>query len=471
MAKPTAVLPLRFASLEENPQPPGSLDASSQPVFQLWLAIVFPKLLLEVLTGDQPDQAAIVIEQVKGQPLVYAASAVAEHCGINTGMALGAAYALCPHVIVHHYDAQTEGRIRDDLTGRWHHHHCMAVSPTPAASLLLANSGQTTIVSSKEKLRSALGPLPIRLLPLNDKQLKQLYDTGVRVLRDLWRLPKDALARRFGVDLVRYLDASLGRFPDVRRELKLPESFAAHREWPFEISDTALLLTIAKELLDEMAQFLRNRDVCISRCEFAFRHTRLPLTKMVVGVCQPTRDAGRLLQLLQEHLDRITLPAPVIGMELAAADLQAYTVSSDALFLFPNEPLQQNTLSVDILLERLQARLGREAIQNICAKPDHRPEYAHGFTSKLEKQCAELVRYRPLWLLPVPQPLKKHRGQLWRHGPLSLRQGPERIESGWWSGDDVCRDYYIAVDGKGSRLWVFRDLKSQGRWFLHGLFS
>ena len=52
-----------------------------------------------------------------------------------------------------------------------------------------------------------------------------------------------------------------------------------------------------------------------------------------------------------------------------------------------------------------------------------------------------------------------------------MLQGPERIESGWWSGDDVCRDYYIAVDGKGSQLWVFKDLKSQDRWFLHGLFA
>jgi protein ImuB len=515
MAKPTAVLPLRFAPLAEAHQPPGLANTSQQPIFPLWLAIVFPKLLLEIFANGQLDQPAIVIQEIKGQPLVYAATAAAEHCGINVGMALGAAYALCPHVKVHHYDAYVENNrleqlalwavqftpklsvqppnalllevrgslkffgglkkllatISDGLIGHWQHHHYLAVSPTPAASLLLANSGKTTVVSSKEKLRSALGSLPIRLLPLNEKQLKQLYNTGVRVLRDLWRLPKAGLARRFGTELVRYLDTTLGYFPDVRQELKVPESFTASRQWPFEVSDITLLMIIAKELLDEMAQFLQSHDACISQCEFVLRHSQsLPLS-VCIGVRQPTRDAGHLRQLLQEHLGRITLPAPVIGIELTAADLQAYTAISEALFLFPNEPSQQSTISVDALLERLQARLGREVIQNVCAKADYRPEYAHLYVEKVKNQCTQLVHYRPLWLLPKPKLLKKHRGKLWHQGPLCIQQGPERIENGWWSGDDVRRDYYIAVDSKGSKLWVFKDLKSQDQWFLQGLFA
>ena len=515
MVKPTAVLPLRFASLEEIHQSPELQGASQQHIFPLWLAVVFPKLLLEVLTHGRPDQPAVVIQDIKGQPLVYAATVAAEHCGINAGMALGAAYALCPHVKVHHYDAYVENHrleqlarwavqftpkisvqppnalllevrgslkffgglkkllttISDGLTGQWQHRHHLAVSPTPAASVLLAAHGKTTVVSSKEKLRSALGDLPIRLLPLNEKQLKQLYNTGVRVLRDLWRLPKEGLARRFGAELVRYLDTTLGYFPDVRQELKVPESFAASRQWPFEVSDMALLMIIAKELLDDMARFLQSRDACISQCEFIFCHSQVPPLKVSIGVRQPTRDAGHLWQLLQEHLDRITLLAPVIGMELTAADLQPYAALSEALFLFPNEPAQQSSVTVDTLLERLQARLGREVIQSVCAKGDHRPEYAHRYVDQAKKQCTQLAHYRPLWLLPTPQPLRKHRGKLWHQGPLSIQHGPERIEGGWWSGDDVRRDYYIAVDGKGSQLWVFKDLKSRDQWFLQGLFA
>jgi protein ImuB len=520
MVKPAAVSPLRFASraASADEQSPGSQNTAQQHLFPLWLAIVFPKLLLEVFTHHQPQQSAVLIQDVKGQSVIYAATAAAEKAGINAGMALGAAYALCPDVTVYHYDVHVENnrleqlalwatrftpklsiqspnalllevrgslkffgglkkllaQISDDLNRQWQHQHCLAVTPTPAASLLLASSGTTAVVSRKEKLRSALGALPIRLLPLNEKQLKQLHNTGVRVLRDLWRLPKDALARRFGADLVRYLDSALGYFPDLRREFTVAESFAARREWPFEVTDTALIMLIAKELLEEMAQFLQSRDACISQCEFVFLHSRLPPAHVTLGVRQPTRDANHLLKLLKEHLERFTLAAPVTGLELSAIDLQRYMGRSDALLLFPNEPIRQSSVSVDTLLERLQIRLGREAIQSVSTRADHRPEYAYEFAERFMNQAAYQDRgtlCRPLWLLPTPQPLQKHQGRLWHHGPLSILQGPERIESGWWSGDDVRRDYYIAVDSKGSQLWIFRNLKSPQQWFLQGLFA
>ena len=49
--------------------------------------------------------------------------------------------------------------------------------------------------------------------------------------------------------------------------------------------------------------------------------------------------------------------------------------------------------------------------------------------------------------------------------------GPERIESGWWDGADARRDYFVAVDGKACWLWIFRDSRAPGGWFLHGIFA
>jgi len=77
---------------------------------------------------------------------------------------------------------------------------------------------------------------------------------------------------------------------------------------------------------------------------------------------------------------------------------------------------------------------------------------------------------RPLWLLPVPQPL----AGLLDAQPWVLREGPERIESGWWDGADVRRDYYVAESPAGELAWIFRDHRrgtDDGEWFLHGLFA
>ena len=47
--------------------------------------------------------------------------------------------------------------------------------------------------------------------------------------------------------------------------------------------------------------------------------------------------------------------------------------------------------------------------------------------------------------------------------------GPERIETGWWRGLTVCRDYWRIEVETHQHFWVYRDLRNGG-WFLHGEF-
>ena len=48
--------------------------------------------------------------------------------------------------------------------------------------------------------------------------------------------------------------------------------------------------------------------------------------------------------------------------------------------------------------------------------------------------------------------------------------GPERIETGWWRGRPVGRDYYGVETASAARFWLFRRLRD-GKWFLHGMFE
>lgn len=57
--------------------------------------------------------------------------------------------------------------------------------------------------------------------------------------------------------------------------------------------------------------------------------------------------------------------------------------------------------------------------------------------------------------------------------------GPERIETGWWKGPSVRRDYYRIETDRGLWWWVFRSLVSDAQasdsvshcWMLHGQFN
>ena len=83
---------------------------------------------------------------------------------------------------------------------------------------------------------------------------------------------------------------------------------------------------------------------------------------------------------------------------------------------------------------------------------------------------ARLNPPRPVWLLAEPEPI----GHRLEAQPWVLRDGPERIESGWWDGADVRRDYFIAENPRGETVWIYRDHRygtDDGEWFLHGLFA
>jgi protein ImuB len=74
-------------------------------------------------------------------------------------------------------------------------------------------------------------------------------------------------------------------------------------------------------------------------------------------------------------------------------------------------------------------------------------------------------------LLEKPRILKTVESKPSLGGVLTLRRGSERIESGWWDGLDVARDYFVAENPGGQRFWIFRDLRNERYWYVHGIFA
>src|SRR5512147_1889780 len=112
------------------------------------------------------------------------------------------------------------------------------------------------------------------------------------------------------------------------------------------------------------------------------------------------------------------------------------------------------------LVERLQGRLGAGAIHGLATQPDHRPEHAWRRVEAGEWDPREFVQPgpRPLWLLEPPRRLARADFE----SQFELLAGPERIECGWWDGDEAKRDYFIAQSGEASLVWVYRDMED---WF------
>ena len=165
------------------------------------------------------------------------------------------------------------------------------------------------------------------------------------------------------------------------------------------------------------------------------------------------------------EIDDTDVPDEVMSIGIEATDVTAW--STTALDLFDGA-LTCSQLKPMELIDRLQARLGSEALQGLMLVDDHRPEFAWTPLEPGSKQPSVAFEHdarRPLWLFEPPCPVEIEQFQ--------LLSGPERIESGWWE-DTVARDYFIAVHENGAQCWLYasRDRhEDNGRWFLHGYFS
>ena len=354
----------------------------------------------------------------------------------------------------------------------------LAFAPTPLAALVLARAGKALAVPDMSALTGQLAALPLATLRWPGQILGRLAHSGVRTIGAALRLPRGGFARRFGVAHLAMLDALTGRTPDLRRGYRAPVRFRRRRELTRELENTQALLAALTPLFAELGTFLTARQCGVVELECLLNHRHAPQTRCAMRLATPAADVKRLAELLGERLSAIALPEPVRGCELRADQLVPYRPECPHLWQ-PGEHGGGLVSETSGLIERLRARLGEDAVYGLEVLEAHRPEKAWNRTSPpaaggVRPRPPKLpwpAHRRPLWLLPAPLSLPVRDGLPRRRGPLQLIGDPERIETGWWDGEEIARDYYTAADAHGVLLWVFREREAPHGWYLHGVFG
>ncbi len=488
----------------------------------LWACLIFPSLPLDVFARAQaPDAAArpIVVGSGGHYPRAVAADAAARAAGIRDGQLVSAALAFAPDLALRDRDGDGEARALAQLA-TWAltftpmacvappdavvaeiggslrlfgglprlaarlvagaqapgYAACCAIAPTPGAALLLARAGRTAPVTDVRALPAALADVPLAQVDVDDATRATLHAAGVTTFGAAAALPRDGLARRFGAALVAVVDHALGRVPDPRAPFVPPPRFASGLDLPAPVHDVEALGFGVQRLVQELAVWLAARGLGAVRLTLTLAHERhvrrrgLPATVVPFALAAPARLPAHLTGVLRERLARVALPAPVEALALATDETAPLPGRSASLL--PDEAGH----AVDIpLVDRLRARLGDDALQRLAAHADHRPERAArdaGPATPARGADAPPLpdAPRPVWLLAEPQPL----AHVVEVEPWVLRDGPERIESGWWDGHDIRRDYFVATAPGGETAWIYRDHRygsDDGEWFLHGLFA
>jgi protein ImuB len=307
--------------------------------------------------------------------------------------------------------------------------------------------------------RARSGGVPLEAVPLSAIGTDEAFFAaiGVATVGELAALPRDGLAVRCGQRLLDELDQALGRAPEAREFFVPPARFSASLELPAEVSEAPALLFAARRLLAELSGLLAARQAGVRAFTLTLVHRDGSRRAITVELASAARELERFSQLLREKLATVALSEPVEAIALDAGNFMSLGVPSRGLF--GDRAAEAEEWAE--LLERLQARLGRDAVYGITAFPDHRPEYAWRRVAPGEWDPHDFVQPgpRPAWLLERPRRVAETE--------LVLLAGPERIACGWWDGDDTRRDYFVATLGDAV-AWVYREA---GAWYLHGLFA
>ena len=404
----------------------------------------------------------------------------------------------------------------------------VAITDTPAAAWGISRfcssgfqntsgdipSGSVVMNVPAGDMMRVVGSLPPRAMRLDDLTAHQMDRLGIRTIHDVLQLPRAGLASRLGNGLLRRIDEITGATASTMT-MHVPDAedvAVCELEYPTEDRDivnhrlTMLVSTIASHL------HARRRGALRMSCRFEM--TQHPPDAIDIGLFVPTSDPQHLTRLVLTAMERKHLPGmiqKIMVVVTLAGPLQQYQPT-----MFGDDSISQVAMrrSLARMIETLAGRLGRDSVvgvqltQNPLPESAFRPKPLAGESSStlslgqsanakkpafksprqsdlppdVGPQAGDPMR-RPLRMFTNPEPIEvlqlspdnvpdriRVANRIYA---ITRHWGPERIETGWWDGPQVRRDYFRVEMECGSRWWIFRELGNQipPAWRLHGQFS
>jgi protein ImuB len=301
------------------------------------------------------------------EPLVGPVTAAAQAQGVQPGMRLSEALALCPSLVLVEPDPQGAEREWEEILKRLEDAG-IAVSPAdagcaffetrgverlyggvePALKRALAAVGPTwdarigaaerkftalaaanvaqpgqLLVVADDRSREFLAPLPLDLLPLQAAQQQELKELGVRRLGELAGLPGGAVAERLGPDGRRAWSLARGGERRRVRGRRPPSELVERLEFPEAVGNELTLRRAFAVLLDQLLARPEREGRFARKVAIAARLVGGASWRRTVTLRDPTAERDRLRAALGPKLAEI--PAPVLELRLELVELTDHT--------------------------------------------------------------------------------------------------------------------------------------------------
>jgi protein ImuB len=322
-------------------------------------------------------------------------------------------------------------------------------------------------------------PLPVSALGADDAITRGLRRAGLKTIGDVASRTRHEITARFGADFTTLLEQALGQGDAPISPRKPLPDYIVEKRFADPVSTDAVIAAALSRLAQMLVAAMEKQGKGARRLEANFFRTDGAVRAIAVDTGQPVTRPAIIDRLFRERLDALSDPLdPGFGF-----DLVRLSASRTEIVVQQQRDLDANVHDNDelaALIDRIAARIGGRRVVVHLPQDTHIPERA-GLAAPAQHQLAESMLavwpdraegeppLRPLRLFEKPEVIKvlaqvpdgpPARFQ-WRRATHTVVhvEGPERIAMEWWrsQGTRLTRDYFRVEDEQGARFWLYRD--------------
>jgi protein ImuB len=365
----------------------------------------------------------------------------------------------------------------------------IGIANTPSAAWAATHYLPGTINIVSPAAMDALLELPLEALRLPQQQWKKLDRLGIYRIEQLVQLPRQSLPSRIGPEVLKRLDCFTGDQVETISGHQFIPTF--EQQWMLEqpIQHCETICHVVDVLLQRLANQLEAYGRGADRIKICFDCDDDQNINIDIGLYQPSASFERFNRLAQTHLETTRFVAGVKCVTVTVESTEGLEQRQCSLLATDNHADPRELAD---LFERLSSRLGENRVAKAAAVDDWQFENAFSFYPVTDRayrsatiaadrfqQRRESDATRPVRMFFPPRPIRIiafNDGVPARFNDHSTEHcikrywGPERLETAWWRGGSIKRDYYRVETASASRFWIFHCL-TDGQWFIHGSFD
>jgi protein ImuB len=451
---------------------------------QLWQSNATPVNLPSVVVAKQNNALQI-----------FALDDAAARLGLEVGLPLANARAICPELRVFDADEAADARILNEIAD-WCDRFTPLVALDPPYGLFLDITGCAhlfggevalmrmvcnaltrrgfavssavagTSVCARTMTRHVCGqiigdgeeaeavmPLPVSALGADDAITRGLRRAGLKTIGDVASRARHEITARFGADFTTLLEHALGQGDAPISPRKPLPDYIVEKRFAEPVATEGVISATLSRLAETLVMSMDRQGKGARQLEASFFRTDGAVRTIVVDTGRPVTQGEIVDRLFRERLDALNDPLdPGFGF-----DLIRLSASRTEIVVQQQRDLDANVHDNDelaALIDRIAARIGGRRVVVYLPQDTHIPERAvlaapaqHHLAAAMHATWPARVEgeppLRPLRLFEKPEPIKVPFATVpdgpphhftWRranHAVVRV-EGPERIAMEWW---------------------------------------